>query len=143
MAVGRPRWPTGAKPPRVSIIFRENPAFLPTVTMTARKIMQDTAMAVKVQAKHNVAPGIGPGPHPHRTPHVDTGNLMRSIFYRTWQKGKLEVGFTVGTPLNYGLFLEVGWQTKSGSFFRYPWLMPALMSAAPLELAASMAKYRF
>ena len=142
MAVSRPRWPTGSKPPRVSIAFRENKAFFPGVKVTARKVMQDTGKAVKTQAQHNVAPGVGPGPHPHKSGHTDTGNLMRSVFYRTWETAT-EVGFHCGTPINYGFWLETGWHSSAGNFFRYRWLEPALMSAAPKELAVSMARYKF
>ena len=122
--------------------FQINPAFLPFVEMTGRKVMQDVAKAVKKQAQHNVSPGIGPGPHPHVSSHKDTGALKKSIFYRTWEKSG-EVGFAVGTDLHYGLYLEMGWHTKSGSFFRYQWLYPALQTAAPLEISVATARYRF
>ena len=116
------KWPTGSQAPRVAIEFVENKEFMAQATATARKVMQDVAKAVKEQAKHNVSPGVGPGPHPHKptSGHTDTGALEKSVFYRTGERGLL-VWFVCGTDLNYGMFLEIGWHSKSGNFWKYPW----------------------
>ena len=82
--------------------------------------------AVK-QAQANVAPGRGPGPHPHRpgSRHIDTGNLMRSISYEVVEAGQITRS-DVSTDVDYGLYLEMGWTTKAGTHYRYPWLYPAV-----------------
>ncbi len=127
-----PRIPTGLRYPKSStqIRFSLNPAFLPGAKGQARKVVKRVAFEVKKQAKANVAPGVGPGPHPHVSGHTDTGDLMRDIFYRSWIEGVL-IGMRIGTTIDYGLFLELGWHTKSGSFYRYPWLAPALQKVGP------------
>lgn len=83
-------------------------------------------------ARENVAPGVGPGPHPHRPPpfreHQDTGELQRSIQVAQENHGFLKTA-RVFTDLEYGLYLEAGWTSQAGRHFRYPWLMPAAMQA--------------
>lgn len=81
-------------------------------------------------AQANVAPGRGPGPHPHRpqSPHEDTGDLMESIKVREAQRGFMFEAF-VTTDIDYGLYLEMGWTTKAGTHYRYPWLYPAAVEA--------------
>lgn len=82
-------------------------------------------------ARENVAPGRGPGPHPHRPdwPHEDTGNLSASIQIRAMAMGFLKTAH-VFTDLPYGLYLEMGWTNPyTGNHWRYPWLIPALTLA--------------
>ena len=90
--------------------------------------------------KENVAPGKGPGPHPHRTKHEDFGWLMRTIMARrspdkkaAWLVGVFSdkvaakpAGAGKTPPWKYGMFLEIGWIAKNGKRYRYPWLQPAL-----------------
>jgi hypothetical protein len=91
-----------------------------------RAVEEMSDAAIKL-AQEWVSPGIGPGPHPHITPHIDTGNLAANILVLEpfkWQGrfGFLSYGST--DAAKYGLFLEVGYHTKSGSFVIYPWLWP-------------------
>jgi hypothetical protein len=84
-------------------------------------------------ARENVRPGSGPGPHPHRPvppfrQHTDTGELLRSIQLKAVSMGFLETT-QVYTDLDWGLYLEAGWHSASGRFWRYPWLLPAMMQA--------------
>ena len=81
-------------------------------------------------AKANVAPGRGPGPHPHRpgSDHEDTGDLMDSIKAVFQQRG-YRFESAVSTDIDYGLYLEMGWTTKAGTHYRYPWLYPAAVEA--------------
>lgn len=79
-----------------------------------------------------VMPGVGPGPHPHRTKHIDTGNLARSTVYRMTA---LRHGWQVEVGPNpegyYGTYLEIGWHAKSGRFYKYPWIRPTLKAQWP------------
>jgi len=94
----------------------------------AEDYVLDQTAVVERLAKRNVTPGRGPGPHPHRTEHEDTGQLMQSITSDVEVKGSRVVGI-VGTNVIYGMFLEVGWHSRSGNFYRYPWLAPAMHEA--------------
>lgn len=79
-------------------------------------------------ARENVAPGKGPGPHPHKpeSHHTDTGNLMRSLDVEPEERGFLKT-CSVGTDVDYGVYLELGWTNpNTGNFWRYPWLWPAV-----------------
>ena len=79
-------------------------------------------------ARENVAPGRGPGPHPHRptSEHIDKGTLSESVKVRALAMGFLKTAH-VFTDLESGLYLEMGWTNPhSGNHWRYPWLMPAL-----------------
>jgi len=81
-------------------------------------------------AKANVAPGKGPGPHPHD--HVDTGNLRDDIRVTAkpyWKGNKLHASIGCTAQAYYGVFLERGWTAKSGRFYIYPWLAPAVRQA--------------
>jgi len=80
---------------------------------------------VLARAKENVAPGKGPGPHPHVSKHFDTGTLMENIFADITKTAN-GVTMHVWTPIPYGLFLEAGFHAKSGRFYRYPWLQPSI-----------------
>lgn len=82
---------------------------------------------VLAQAKHNVAPGVGPGPHPH-IDRVDTGTLMRGIKAEITKRSN-GVTVMVFTDVPYGLYLEAGWHALNGVFYRYPWLLPAINAA--------------
>lgn len=80
------------------------------------------------EARQNVAPGKGPGPHPHKpgSNHIDTGDLMRSIEVIPEERGFLKTA-NITTDLDYGTYLEVGWtDPRTGRFWRYPWLWPAV-----------------
>ncbi len=145
MAVSVARWktPTRGYSPRIGVelTFKKNEAFFDEVKKPARKVVKGVAKEVKKQAQHNVAPGVGPGPHPHRTPHEDMGDLMRAIFYRTYEKGDL-VGALIGAtgwPGRYGFWLEIGWHAHgTGNFWQYPWLLTALREAAPMAYARGL-----
>lgn len=76
-------------------------------------------------ARRNVSQGQGPGPHPHVTEHDDTGALRDSIRVRSEHRGFLESA-AIYTDLEYGLYLEWGFTSRGGRFFRYPWLAPAV-----------------
>jgi len=91
-------------------------------------------------ARANVTEGIGPGPHPHPG-RKDTGSLREAVQFmvdepETWvwraQIGpdKNAPALEGGTPpWLYGWFLEVGWHSPIGRFWRYPWLRPALLNS--------------
>lgn len=107
------------------------PEAIKEVERAASGMLEASANVVRDNAKDNVRPGYGPGPHPHRTPHIDTGDLMRDI-----QKGEeykegdalvREVGNMEATY--YGSILELGWHSQAGNWFRYPWLWPSLESS--------------
>jgi len=103
------------------------------------------------QMKLSVWPGKGPGPHPHRTSHEDTGWAFKSITIRRrkhgvsgpspgWFAGVFSdrrVGKPGGRakrgatpPWKYLFFLEFGWTSRSGKRYRYPWAQPAYAWAA-------------
>lgn len=115
----------------VEITFKI-PEAIKEVEKATSDMLDGAATVVAMRAKDAVAPGRGPGPHPHRTPHIDTGDLMRDIQVgEEYKEGEVlvrEVGNTEATP--YGKFLEVGWFSRGGNFFRYPWLWPSLESSA-------------
>ena len=98
---------------------------------------KEAAEAVQAAAKANVAPGVGPGPHPHRTDHgwvwEDTGNLGDAIYW-AWDADKKWSGdpsmyvAVVGvdaTIAPYGMWLEWGFHGPSGRFYVYPFIGPA------------------
>ena len=82
------------------------------------------------QARDNVAPGKGPSVHPHTSYHVDTGTLMASL-KKTVEDGAQGPLLVISSDCIYSIFLELGWTTASGSYYRYPYLMPALYTQAP------------
>lgn len=106
----------------------------------AEATIMNFALEVAQNAKDNVAPNVGPGPHPHTwidpsTGKVreDTGNLMRSITITQdpeWRGSRMSVvvGAT-GEPALYGDKLEFGFTGPSGAMFIYPWLEPAYQDA--------------
>lgn len=99
------------------------------------------------EARVNVAPGRGPGPHPHKpiSDHLDTGELMRSIEVVAEERGFLKTA-NITTDLEYGLYLEVGWVNPwTGNFWRYPWLWPAvlLVQTKAAAMARSTARQYF
>lgn len=95
-------------------------------------------------ARRNVAVGEGPGPHPHRTEHEDTGELAASVRTKAVHMGFLETTH-VFTDKEEGLYLEAGWTTKAGTHYRYPWMMPAMEEARAeaLEIARSTGRRWF
>ena len=92
-------------------------------------------------AKRNVAPGKGPGPHPHITEHEDTGYLMEHIFVKPRRAGFM-IYSHVYTDVEYGTYLEIGWHTSLGKFVRYPWLAPAAEEAKREALKIARQTYR-
>jgi len=91
-------------------------------------ILDQASTLVKEEAAKAVSPGVGPGPHPHNWPHVDTGDLAASLTkYGPYSEDKRRVMEVGGDgSVDYGKFLEVGFHGPSGAFYRYPWLLPAL-----------------
>jgi len=98
--------------------------------------MSDTAIDF---AQMNVYPNVGPGPHPHKVgwwtdawgPREDTGNLHDEIIVLEplrWKGRVVALAFGNTQQAFYGLYLEEGWTTKQGTFWRYPWLWPATLS---------------
>ncbi len=98
------------------------------VENVADMVLEGAAILVRDQARENVRPGQGPGPHPHVSAHIDTGNLMRDIqvgeLYKEGNVLVREVGNNEATF--YGGILEIGWFSSAGNWFRYPFLWPAL-----------------
>lgn len=83
------------------------------------------------QARDNVAPGRGPGPHPHLSPHIDTGNLMGSLHKTVTDEADGPL-LQIITDKQYGAILELGWHARgTGRWFQYRWMMPALEAQAP------------
>lgn len=97
-------------------------------------IVLDMTQATLERARLNVQPGIGPGPHPHMTDHIDTGALAAAIEADVDRPNDHEVVGTVGVNVEpmarYGAALELGWHTATGGFYQYPWLAPAFEAAA-------------
>lgn len=104
------------------------PEAIKEVERAASGMLEGAATVVATQAKKHTQPGSGPGPHPHRTPHIDTGELMRSIEVGDEYKEGDALVREVGSQdsASYGKFLEIGWHSRAGNFWRYPWLWPAL-----------------
>lgn len=55
---------------------------------------------------------------------VDTGTLRKSI---DWGEGQTELDRIVGTPVEYGLYQEVGYLAGGKTFVQNPYLLPALL----------------
>ena len=98
---------------------------------------------VALNAADRVSPGHGPGPHPHRTPHEDTGNARDAILTELIDnlpadyKITKRVGAMVWIDLSkaaYLIYLEMGWHTKAGTFYKYPWLIPAVSEVRATQL---------
>ena len=91
------------------------------------RVLGAAAVRVESQAKLNATGGPVDGAvNPeNRGPNVRTNRLRSSI---TWVYHQDELGLSalVGTNVHYGYHLEVGWTTPKGSFFKYPFLVPAL-----------------
>jgi hypothetical protein len=82
-------------------------------------------------ARNNTQAGVGPGPHPHLYPHTDTNDLRDSIERTDVRHRGFMMDTTVGTDLEYGLNMEIGWISAEGLFHRYPWLLPAVERTRP------------
>jgi len=107
-------------------------SFNSQLVTSTQKTLGKAGVLMRDAARARVMPGVGPGPHPHVSKHIDTGNLARNIVYRvtkTTRGGQLEVG--PKPEAYYGTYLELGWHTASGTFYKYPWLRPALKSMWP------------
>jgi len=113
----------------MKVTYKLYPARLKVPLMElAERVVGRMGDAIIQTAQHYVTPGVGPGPHPHK--HIDTGWLMVNIVWleqMRWRGAVLNsaIGNTNAAP--YGLFLEVGWHSKAGNFFRYPWLWPSAL----------------
>lgn len=109
------------------------PEAIKEIEGAASGMLEGSANVVRDATKMAVRPGYGPGPHPHRTPHIDTGDLMRDIQtgeeYKEGDALVREVGNMEATY--YGSILELGWYSRGAAsrFYRYPWLWPALLSS--------------
>jgi len=91
-------------------------------------------------ARANVTEGIGPGPHPHPG-REDTGSLREAVQFMVDELERYVWRAQVGPDKNapaleggtppwlYGWFLEIGWHSLIGRFWRYPWLRPALLNS--------------
>ena len=79
------------------------PAVIKQVQLTATKKLKLAAEATANQVKRNISIGR-PASKPNEFPHVDTGRLRQSIFWT--MRGSTTA--IVGTPVKYGLYLEVG-----------------------------------
>lgn len=88
-----------------------------------RDLIEYIGVTAEGIAKANVAPGKGPGPHPH-SGRVDTGKLRDSIAVVIEDSGD-ETDASLICTLDYGLFLEIG----TAKMPRYPWLYPAAQEA--------------
>ena len=93
----------------------------------AESLVEALALGITSYAKKNVAPGVGPGPHPHRvgSKHIDYGKLRDDIKQTEAKKTNEGWESDVITTLMYGLYLELGWMTKKRHVVRYTWLIPA------------------
>lgn len=98
-------------------------------TETALQGIADEAIYA---AQYNVTPGLGPGPHPHPG-RIDTGNLLENTVVLEDPQWIDSLHAFIAWGNNdmayYGLFLEVGWTSSAGNFFRYPWLWPGALRA--------------
>lgn len=97
-----------------------------------RDVLTGLSEAVRDQAKENVAPGKGPGPHPHRdTGWVwdDTGLLRSSIDNAVVSHAEAWVFSNLNYPRPYNVYLELSWIGPSGRRYAYPWLWPASSAA--------------
>ena len=65
-----------------------------------------------------------------RGPRVDTGRLRSSISHAPGRDANGIPYVDVGTNVFYARHLELGFTSRAGNFFRYPFLVPALPAAA-------------
>ena len=79
------------------------PAVTKKMQLTTKQRLKLAAESVANQVKRNISAGR-PASKPGDFPHVDTGRLRQSIFWTM----KTRTTVIVGTPLKYGLFLEIG-----------------------------------
>jgi len=104
----------------------------------ARAVISELAEKVKQQAKHNVSPDVGPGPHPHNVwpgypPNVDTGQLRDAVDSQLIQDTEHLAEAAVFSKLpggqTYDVDLELGWLSHKGNRFIYKWLWPSSQAA--------------
>lgn len=103
-------------------------------------VAEALAEEIVKQAKQNVSPNVGPGPHPHREPtiyppHVDSGFLRDSIDSETIQHTAKKTVVMVHSDLEherpFNIYLELGWVNPDfGTFHRYPFMWPAAEKVA-------------
>lgn len=93
----------------------------------AARSLGAVAVRVETQAKLNATGGPVDGAvnAEGRGPRVRTDRLRSSI---TWVYATDELGLCVlvGTNVFYGRHLELGFTSRAGNFFKYPFLIPAL-----------------
>ena len=100
--------------------------------MTQPKVHYESKMADfkrRLDAAENKllhAIGHGVGGQATLMAPVDTGNLANSIDYRTQDTAK-EVSVSIGTPVEYGIYQELG-TSKMGA---QPYLTPAFEAQMP------------
>ncbi len=109
----------------------------------AYELAEEMAELAADYARANVEPGVGPASHSynadswgHQWPHEDTGDLGDSVQIADQHQGFLGVA-SVYTDKEYGAWLNVGFHSPAGNFFRYPWLDQAFARAAA-ELAPDL-----
>lgn len=87
---------------------------------------------VESQAKLNASgarPLEGASNPAQRGPNVDTGRLRSSISHAPGVDANGPY-VDIGTNVFYARHLELGFVSRSGQFFKYPFLVPALPAAA-------------
>jgi hypothetical protein len=102
-----------------------------------RGMLKGVCEEAVVGARLRVTPGVGPGPHPHRTDtgweHEDTGTLKSAIGYAFEEMSgasqDVALVYVDAGKAPYGLWLELGWHGPSGRFYRYPFIVPAVEHA--------------
>jgi len=91
----------------------------------AKMYVADLGKEILEAAQYNVTEGVGPGPHPHKWPHVDTGKLRESLRLDLRSQGFLETAHVFSDD-PVGAWLEFGYIPHFGSSrVIYPWLSPA------------------
>lgn len=90
------------------------------------KRLAAAAEVVRAEAVRSIKTPYPPASTPGEPPHSRSGasGLFGSVFYRVDKALRRAV---IGTPLKYGLYLELGTKRMAAR----PWLRPALMKAMP------------
>lgn len=93
----------------------------------AARVLGAAGTRVESQAKINATGGPVEGAvnKEGRGPRVRT-DLLRSSIKWVYAQDELGLSVLVGTNVFYGRHLEVGFISRAGNFFKYPFLVPAL-----------------